>query len=138
MQKLREMLSRFMVGRYGVDKLNQFLIYVALVSSVISLIIRTGMITSLAGAVSTVSLVTAIFRMFSKNVNARYQENIQFIKATKPANAQIEVWKLMWRDRNTHKYVKCDKCKTYTRVPKNVGKIKIKCRKCGNEFIKRV
>lgn len=138
MQKLREFLNRFFTGRYGVDKLNQFLVYLALVSSVITLVVRRGMISSFLGALSTISLITAIFRMVSKNYNARYQENIQFIKATKPINAQIEVWKLMWRDKDTHKYVKCDKCKTYTRVPKNVGKIKIRCRKCGNEFIKRV
>ncbi len=137
MRKLREMLNRFMVGRYGVDKLNQFLIYVALITSVITLIVRNGTLNSFLGAVSTVSLLTAMLRMISRNYNARYQENIQFVKATKPINAQIEILKLRWRDKDTHKYVKCDVCKTYTRVPKNVGKIRIKCRKCGNEFIKR-
>ncbi len=36
-----------------------------------------------------------------------------------------------------YKYYKCPKCKTELRVPKGKGKIKIKCPKCQEQFIKR-
>ena len=60
------------------------------------------------------------------------------MKATKPIRAELQLLKLRWRDRKEYKYVRCDNCKNVMRVPKNKGRIKIKCRKCGNEFIKRV
>ncbi len=34
-------------------------------------------------------------------------------------------------------YYKCPKCRAELRVPRGKGKIKIKCPKCGEEFIKR-
>ena len=34
-------------------------------------------------------------------------------------------------------YYRCPKCRTELRVPRGKGKIKIKCPKCGEEFIKR-
>lgn len=138
MNKFEEKLRKFMSGRYGVDKLNQFLIYFSFIISLISLFIRNTSYRSFLGVIMWIMIGFALFRILSKNVTVRYQENIKFMKATKPIRAEIELLRLKFQNRDKVKYIKCPNCKTVVKVPKNAGKIKIRCRKCGNEFIKRV
>ena len=40
MGKFREKLQRFMIGRYGMDQLNQFLLYAVLAVILINLFVR--------------------------------------------------------------------------------------------------
>ncbi len=91
MNKFEEKLRKFMSGRYGVDKLNQFLIYFSFIISLISLFIRNTSYRSFLGVIMWIMIGFALFRILSKNVTARYQENIKFMKATKPIRAEIEL-----------------------------------------------
>ncbi len=120
-QKLQERLQRFMYGRNGVDQLN------------IALLIL-GMVLCLIGSFSTwyivyylayIPLFYAIFRMFSRNVAARREENARVVR----------LWNRI-RDRS-HRYFRCPKCRQTVRVPKGKGKINIRCPKCGESFIKK-
>ena len=42
MNKLREMLAKFMYGRYGTDRLNMFLLIVLIVCAGLNLFVRNG------------------------------------------------------------------------------------------------
>lgn len=138
MERIKNFLRNLMVGRYGLDHLNVFLIYLMFVFSIFAIFTKDARVFSGLRLSSFLLSLYVLFRMMSKKINKRYQENIKFLKATKPIRAKIDLMKLRWRDRKTHKYVACPSCKKVTRVPKGAGKIKIRCKNCGKEFIKRV
>ncbi len=138
MEKLKNYFRNLMTRRYGIDRLNQLLIYLGIIFNVALMFIQNRQVRSVLSTITMAILLFVIYRMMSKNINARYQENIKFMKITKPIRAEVEIMKMRWRDRENFKYVRCDNCRNVMRVPKGVGKIKVKCKNCGNEFIKRV
>ena len=118
---MREKMQRFMWGRYGTDRFNQFLMVCAMVCLLISFF-GGGVFYLVATAV----MVYAYFRMFSRNLTQRRSENQKWVN-----------W--LWRARNRkarhadkeHKYFTCKACKTICRVPVGKGAIIITCPKCG-------
>ncbi len=122
-----------MIGRYGTDALSQFLVYVALACIILSLFFRSGW----WNLVILVLLVTAYFRMFSKNHARRYEENQKFLALT----AKFRSWTAGKRYRlsqmkDYHIYT-CPTCKQKIRIPRGKGKIMVKCPKCQTEFVKK-
>lgn len=75
MYRFRQWLARFMVGRYGMDELNRCLSIATLVLIVVDLFVNWRPVDILV----LVGLVALYFRMFSRNHNARYQENMRFL-----------------------------------------------------------
>lgn len=138
MDKLKKFFEKITEGRYGMDHLNVFLIYLVFVLSFVGIFVRSARAFTVLRTLAAILSVYAIFRIMSKKINDRYQENIKYLKATKPIRAEADLLTLRWKDRKTHKYIKCPVCKKVMRVPKKAGKIKVKCPRCGHEFIKRV
>ncbi len=138
MERIKYFLRQLLAGRYGVDRLNQTLIYIGIFLNIVLMFLQERQARAVISTLTISLLLFVVFRMMSRNINARYQENIKFLKLTKPIRAEVEIIKMRFQDRNEFKYVRCDKCRNVMRVPKGVGKIKIKCKNCGNEFIKRV
>lgn len=130
---MREKLARFMVGRNGNDQLNQFLLGLALVLLVIAAIFKDsfGRITYI---IILALLGYAYFRMLSRNIHKRQEENGKFIRARYQFSAAMKFRKERWVQRKDYKFFSCPSCKTMLRVPRGHGKIKIVCRKCGNSF----
>lgn len=130
---MKEKLARFMVGRNGNDQLNHFLLGLALVLLVIAAIFKDnfGRITYI---VIFALLGYAYFRMFSRNVYKRREENGKYIRAQYKFSAAVKLRKEQWIQRKDYKFFTCPSCKTTLRVPRGHGKIKIVCRKCGNSF----
>lgn len=129
-----EKISRFMMGRYGSDRLN-------LVLLVISIII--SMIGNLTGIIIIVLLSYAImgyvlFRMLSRNIEARQKEYFIFLSVWTPIEKWFKIKKRAFDQRATYKYFKCPNCKQYLRAPKGRGTIKVTCQKCGKEFKNKV
>ena len=122
-----------MVGRNGNDQLNHFLLGLALVLLVIAAIFKDnfGRITYI---VIFALLGYAYFRMFSRNVYKRREENGKYIRAQYKFSAAVKLRKEQWIQRKDYKFFTCPSCKTTLRVPRGHGKIKIVCRKCGNSF----
>lgn len=123
--QLRYSMSRFMQGRYGVDKLNLAILVSGLVASVLSSLLPWLLPSFLCSILSYGLMIWAIFRCFSKNTYARYEENRKY---------------LMWRDHlkdREHRYFCCPKCKQMTRVPRGKGKISITCPRCREKFTRR-
>ena len=129
---MREKLQRFMWGRYGTDRFNQFLMFSAIVCLLVSFV-GGGIFYLLATAV----MVYSYFRMFSRNVSKRSLENQWYLKREmKVRSFFIKKKKELGQRKNYHIY-KCPNCRQKIRVPKGKGRIAITCRKCGNEFIKK-
>lgn len=126
-RKLGDALRRFMAGRYGTDKLNQWMLGAAIVLMVLGLIgSRTGSaVLAAAGVLAYVPLIWSIVRMYSRNIEARRRENAAF---------QRFLTRL--KDRG-HRYFTCPKCRQTVRVPRGRGKISIRCPKCGEQFVKK-
>ena len=74
---MREKLYRFMQGRYGTDKLNQFIFYVELILLVLSLFFRRNIVINI---LFYISIIIYLARALSKNYVARSIENQKFIR----------------------------------------------------------
>ena len=122
-----------MFGRYGVDSLNNAMLVLCLVLMILSRVLRAGWLDLLSIAV----LVVCYLRVFSRNINARYQENQKFLAAVQPVRKWFGGMKQRFRDRKTHRYFTCPSCGMTLRVPKGKGKINISCPKCRTQFIKK-
>lgn len=126
-RKIGDALRRFMAGRYGTDKLNQWLLGLAIVLIVLGLIgSRTGSaILAVLGTVAYVPLIWSLFRIYSRNIEARRRENAAFQR-----------FFTRLRDRQ-NRYFTCPRCRQVVRVPRGKGRINIRCPKCGEQFIRK-
>ena len=123
--KLGAGFRRFMQGRYGSDKLNTLILSIGLVASLLQLIMPTAGLKWAFMLISYVFLAVAIFRMLSKNIYKRYEENRRFLR--------------FWEQRKDrqHRYYDCPRCRQTVRVPRGKGKISITCPKCKEKFIRK-
>ena len=126
---IRNAIQRFMYGRYGNDQLNLFLIVLYLVLYLLFLITRFFLFDWLCLALIFVSL----FRMFSRNLPRRREENAKFMRAAGPAIHWFRLQRTIRRDKE-HRYFKCPNCGQQLRVPRGKGKITVTCRGCGASF----
>lgn len=126
----REKLQRFMLGRYGNDYLNRFLLIAALVLVIISMFARSGWLTLFVWAL----LLVAWFRMLSRNTVRRQHENMVYWRYRERVRKFLVYQRSRWRDRKTHRYFDCPQCRAHLRVPKGKGRVSIRCNKCGHEF----
>ncbi len=124
-RKIGDWFRNFMLGRYGSDKLNTVLLIAGLAIMILSSFLRdaTG-VSALLTAVSYGLLFWCIFRMYSRNIEARRRENARFAGFFQHM-----------KDRE-HRYFHCPRCRQTVRVPRGRGKINIRCPKCGEQFIK--
>ena len=134
-QRLRNGLSRFMYGRNGADQLGLCIIWTAIVLDLISMLVKkNGIISSIIGLVTTVMVLWALFRVFSRNLEKRRAENAAFLqKICWPIKRKLNSGKQQRMDKE-HKYFTCPNCKTVCRVPVGKGKIVITCPKCRHEI----
>ena len=133
--KFRCAMARFMYGRNSMDQMNQALLrcYIGiLLAEILFNLLRLRTPAIAFDLLITVMAVYLLFRMFSKNLPKRREENQKFMS-----------W--VWKTRNSaagakarradkeHKYFTC-KCGAVCRVPVGKGKIVITCPKCGEKI----
>lgn len=82
-------------------------------------------------------LVYAYYRMFSKDLSKRSAENQWYLKKEMKVRGWWQRKKKAIAGRKEYKIYKCPKCGQKIRVPRHKGKIAIRCRKCGEEFIRK-
>ena len=132
MGKIKNALYRFMYGRYGTDKLNTVLLwtYAVLVIAymIVFLFVEENPFIYICYLLISWALIgIVIFRTMSRNIAKRRAENQKF-------TGFFKLWKNKWRDRKTHVYRKCKRCRAVLRLPKAKGKHTVVCPKCKNRF----
>jgi len=123
--KISAGLQRFMMGRYGTDKLNMYILGAGVILCLLTIFLPWALADLALSLLAYVLMFWALFRTFSRNTYKRYQENRRF---------------LLFLDRikdREHKYFKCPQCRQPVRVPKGKGKIAITCPKCREKFVRK-
>lgn len=129
---MREKITRFMIGRYGNDRLNQVLMIVSVVFFVLSMFFHGPFY-----LITVIIMGYCYFRMFSKNISARSTENWWYMHLEQKVKNRIEKQKNKWKQIKYYHIYKCPGCGQKIRVPRGRGRIAVTCRKCGKEFIKK-
>ncbi len=137
MGNFRNKLMKFMSGRYGFDDLGKFLILLYLIiwilTSILDIFVNGAPIIILS-AISLAIMLYAFFRMFSRSIYKRRNENEAFKKIKVSFSSFIRLQKNKYRDRRTHVYGKCPDCKAVLRLKKIKGKHRAACPRCGKSF----
>ena len=132
LERLRYKTATFMYGRYGNDELTKFLMILALILMVVSWLPNLGLVYFVALAL----MILSLFRSFSRNLEKRRRERERYLKLRKPIADFFKLSKNKWRDRKTHVYFKCKKCRAVLRVPKGKGSIVVICTRCKDRIEK--
>ena len=126
-------LKKQMIGRYGVDQLSNALLILSFILLIGSIIADIKVINSIAMGILLISYI----RIFSRNINKRYQENLKFLNWWNPIKFKLLGFVNRTKQLKTHRFYKCPQCNQELRVPKGKGKINVSCPKCHNKFEKR-
>lgn len=137
MNKLREMLAKFMYGRYGTDRLNMFLLIVLIVCAGLNLFVRNGYFSIVMSSWETLLIVLIYHRMFSRNIQKRYAENQKYLSLENKVKRFFGRTKYIQEQRKDFHIYTCPQCRQKIRIPKGKGKISVRCPKCGAEFVKK-
>ena len=127
---MRNALQRFMYGRYGNDQLNLFLMGCYLVLYLLFLVTHFSLLYYL----TLILLIVTLYRLLSRDLAKRREENRKFLRRADPAIRWFRLQRTIRRDKE-HRYFKCPHCGQYLRVPRGKGRITVSCRSCGTSFM---
>ena len=130
---MRQKFEKFMQGRYGIDHFSRFLLVGALVCILLSGLLRA----SALNYVGWILLIWMYYRMFSKNIRKRCEEERMYMDTKEKVVRFCKGDKSVISDSKTHKIYRCPHCRQKIRVPRGKGKIEITCPSCRSKFIKR-
>lgn len=131
--KLSEKIEIFMQGRYGTDELSTFLLSSGMILLLVSLFIPLFALLLM----SLILIVLSYARTLSRNIYRRNREREAYLRIRNDVKGKICILKRRFKERKTHRYFKCNLCKTLLRVPRGRGKIEITCPKCKNRMKKK-
>ena len=120
---MRQKFEKFMQGRYGIDHFSRFLLVGALVCVLLSGLLRA----SALNYVSWILLIWMYYRMFSKNIRKRCEEERMYMDTKEKVVRFCKGEKSVISDSKTHKIYRCPHCRQKIRVPRGKGKIEITC-----------
>ena len=136
-----ERVAEFMYGRNGVDEFYRFLFWIIIILTLVNIYFKHWVVS----VTELLLLSYMIFRVLSRNIYRRQKENKIYLdcvgkikgiyrRISKAISSKIDLAKSKWRDRATHVYKKCPRCKNTLRLPKNKGKHIAACPCCNNRF----
>lgn len=126
-------MRQFMTGRYGMDQLNQYLMYGVLILLVLNIFLDSFLLRAWA----IIGIVYMYFRMLSRNINRRFQENQAFQGILFRTGQFFKRFRFNAGEARKYKIFRCPGCGQKVRIPRGHGKVSIHCPKCGRDFIKR-
>lgn len=121
----------FMKGIYGIpDELYKFLFILYFALLIINIFIKSNILS----IIELVIIIIMFYRMFSKKIYKRSDENQKFISLKKKILKPFNVIEKNVKDKD-HIYRKCHKCKTILKLPlpNDRGFKKAKCPHCGKK-----
>lgn len=129
-QKTKAALARFMQGRHGADNLGMFTLLLGLVVSILASFLRLPLLSIVGFALYIITL----FRMLSRNQEARLAENRKYIELTSGWKTKTTQFAKRMKNRKDYKYFKCPNCKVLLRLKRGCGEKEITCVRCGHQF----
>ena len=130
LDRIRQSLSRSLYGRYGSDQLSRVILYVSIALLFLSYATGIGLLMTLSFA----GYIWAIFRIFSKNKEARARENMLYLQKTEKLRTEIRQARVRFRNRKQYKYFKCPQCRARLRLTRGCGEKTVTCQRCGHKF----
>ncbi len=130
MQRIKQSLARFMMGRHGADNLGIFTLITGLVMSILGSFTGIGLFSLLGFAL----YIWTLFRMFSRNNEKRAAENRKYIELTSGWKTKIRQFFRRMKTRRDYKSFKCPNCKVLLRLKRGSGEKEITCVRCGFQF----
>ena len=124
---------RFMIGRYGSDQLSMALMGVWVLISILSRFIRNPIM----NVFYMIMPIIIFYRIFSKNISKRHEENIKFLNLWNPIKYKVKNKVQRVKDLKYYRYYKCPNCRQTLRVPRGKGRISITCPKCRNVIVRK-
>ncbi|OTP12574.1 hypothetical protein A5844_000807 [Enterococcus sp. 10A9_DIV0425] len=126
--------QQLMKGRYArIDQLNRlFLIF-----SLIAFLLKAWLPYSLGQILFLFFFFLVIYRFSSKKIYVRLNENQKYLKKTVEFKAWVAKYTKKKQKKNaTQEYIffACPACQQKQRAPKGRGRIRVTCKKCGNQF----
>lgn len=103
---MRERLIRFMTGRNGADNLSRAVSVVVIVLLVVSLFFHGDAARAL-WILAVLGMVYVYFRMFSRNVYKRRDENAKYLRATAGVRTYFRGLRERWSQRRDYKFFRC-------------------------------
>ena len=133
MGKFRQSMIRFMAGRRGQDEFCLALLGTGLFFWLLRLITGFG----LFGLIYLACWIYAVFRMLSRNIAARDKENKWFLSKFGPIAIRIKQAYTRFKNRKIYLYYRCPQCRSWLKLPRNVGEKTVTCGHCGATFNKK-
>ena len=135
-KRIGNAIARFRYGRYGQDELNLVLDITALVFLLASYLFglflpHVPVPQLIALGLSLVLILLTSVRALSKNLPKRRRELERYYRIKTAPRRARQLRKNKKRDRKTHLYFKCPKCRSVLRVPRGKGEIVVTCPRCG-------
>ena len=137
---LSEKLARLLYGRNGADQLYNAIFAAELIllflGAVFSLLGKVApalqVISIVLYALSLVLLVFSIYRFFSRNIAKRRKENEAWLRFL--GKIRRKPGPSLPADTPTHVFRQCPGCHSVLRLPRQKGKHRVRCPRCGNQF----
>ncbi|MCI7146016.1 MAG: hypothetical protein MR991_06220 [Clostridiales bacterium] len=125
MNGFRDWLNRLMIGRYGMDELNRFMLIAAAVVLLVNIFLSWWILRF----IGVVLLILVYCRAFSRTIYKRQEENAKYL------NFKSGIFGRRRRKKDEGKRILiCPYCKGKLKVPVGAGRIKIRCPHCKAEF----
>ena len=131
--RIKMAMARFMQGRNGVDNLGYHALWAGLIISLVDTLIGLGIL----GLLGTALYIYAIFRMFSRNVEKRQEENRRYVHFTNNWQKEVKQFFLRLKGTKEYKYFRCPACKNRLRLRRGCGEKHITCPVCKHQFDQR-
>ncbi len=131
--KLKNGFARFMIGRSGADYLGLACLLLALIVNMIDTLIGPSLFSLIGSAL----YIWTIYRMLSKNLAKRAEENRRFMELVNRVKPEVMKYWTRIKNMKDFKYFTCPQCKTSIRMKRGLGEKKIVCPRCKHSFLQK-